>query len=51
VAARCDSEAANVLGMNVVHEIVTGKRTVDDAKETSSQYTVASNLGPGGSVR
>ena len=45
VAARCDSEAANVLGLNMVHEIVTGKRTVDDARETAVQNTVAYNLG------
>src|SRR4051794_15906246 len=44
VWARCDSEAANVLGLNMVHEIVTGKRTVDEARETSSQQTVAYNL-------
>jgi hypothetical protein len=45
VAARCDSEAANVLGLNMVHEIVTGKRTVEEARETSTQNTVAYNLG------
>jgi hypothetical protein len=45
VLARCDSEAANVLGMNMVHEIVTGKRTVEDARHTSEQSTVAWNLG------
>jgi hypothetical protein len=45
VAARCDSEAANVLGLNMVHEIVTGKRTVEDAREISTQNTVAYNLG------
>jgi hypothetical protein len=45
VAARCDSEAANVLGMNMVHEIVAGKRTVQDARETSAQNTVAYNMG------
>ncbi|MBM3946909.1 MAG: hypothetical protein FJ315_05870 [SAR202 cluster bacterium] len=45
VAARCDSEAANVLGMNMMHEIVTGKRTFEDARETSAQNTVAYNLG------
>jgi hypothetical protein len=45
VAARCDSEAANVLGLNMVHEIVSGKRTVEDARETSTQNTVAYNLG------
>jgi hypothetical protein len=45
VAARCDSEAANVLGLNMVHEIVTGKRTVKEAREISTQSTVAYNLG------
>ncbi len=45
VAARCDSEAANVLGVNMVHEIVTGKRSVEDARETSAQNTVAYNMG------
>ena len=45
VTARCDSEAANVLGLNMVHEIVTGKRDVDGARETSEQNTVAYNLG------
>jgi len=45
VSARCDSEAANVLGLNMVHEIVTGKRSVEDARETSAQNTVAYNLG------
>jgi hypothetical protein len=45
VWARCDSEAANVLGFNMVHEIVTGKRTVEDARQTSAQHTVAYNMG------
>ncbi|HYY14157.1 MAG TPA: hypothetical protein VE758_06965 [Chthoniobacterales bacterium] len=45
VSARCDSESANVLGMNLVHEIVTGKRTVDEARRISCENTVAYNLG------
>jgi hypothetical protein len=45
VSARCDSEAANVLGLNMVHEIVAGKRTVDEARQTSTENTVAYNLG------
>jgi hypothetical protein len=45
VAARCDSESANVLGLNIVHEIVTGKRTVDEARKLSAENTVAYNLG------
>jgi hypothetical protein len=45
VAARCDSEAANVLGLNMVYELVTGERTVEEARHTSKQSTVAYNLG------
>ena len=45
VAARCDSESANVLGMNMVHEIVAGKRSVADARETAAQNTVAYTMG------
>ena len=45
VAARCDSEAANVLGLNMIHELVTGKRTVEEARHTSEQSMVAYNLG------
>jgi hypothetical protein len=45
VSARCDSEAANVLGLNMVHELVTGKRTVEEARDVSTQNTVAYNLG------
>jgi hypothetical protein len=45
VSARCDSEAANVLGLNMVHELVTGKRTVEEARGIATQNTVAYNLG------
>jgi len=45
LSARCDSEAANVLGMNMVHEIVTGKRTVEEARKTAAENTIAYNLG------
>jgi hypothetical protein len=45
LSARCDSEAANVLGLNMAYEIVTGKRTVEDARKTSAENTVAYNLG------
>jgi hypothetical protein len=45
MAARCDTESANVLGMNLVHEIVTGKRTVAGARKTAVESTVAYNLG------
>jgi hypothetical protein len=45
VSGRCDSEAANVLGLNMVHELVTGKRTVEEARNISTENTVAYNLG------
>lgn len=45
VAARCDAEAANVLAMNLVHEIVTGKRTVEEARQITAENTVAYSLG------
>jgi hypothetical protein len=45
VSARCDSEAANVLGLNMVHEIATGRRTTDGARRISQENTVAYNLG------
>lgn len=41
VSARCDMEAANFLALNMMHEIVTGKRTVDEARETYSENTSA----------
>ncbi len=41
VAARCDAEAANMLGMNMVHELVTAKRTVEEAREATAQNTIA----------
>jgi len=44
VMARCDTESANVLGMNMVHEIVTGKRTVEEARKIAVESTVAYNL-------
>lgn len=44
-AGRCDSESANVLGLNMVHEIATGKRTWEDARHISEESTVAYNLG------
>src|SRR3954464_6298426 len=45
VSARCDSESANVLGMNMVHEIVNGTLSVEKARQTAVESTVAYNLG------
>jgi len=44
-AGRCDSESANVLGLNMVHEIVTGKRSWEDARRISQESTVAYTIG------
>lgn len=32
ISARCDKEAANFLALNLAHDIVTGKRDVEDAR-------------------
>lgn len=43
VTVICDKEEANLLSVNLFHDIVTGKRTVDEAKyflaETEANYT------------
>jgi len=43
--ARCDSEAANTLTLNIMHDIATGKTTADEARETFGQIMVAYTLG------
>ena len=43
--ARCDSEAANTLTLNIMHGIVTGTTTVDEARETFGQIMLAYTLG------
>lgn len=44
-AARCDSEAANTLTLNLMHDIVTGKRTVEDARKTYADNMVGYTIG------
>lgn len=41
VSARCDNEAANVLALNMVHEIVSGNKTAEQARETASEQITA----------
>lgn len=43
--ARCDSEAANTITLNIMHDIATGKTTADEARETFGQIMVAYTLG------
>ena len=41
VSARCDIEAANFLAIDMVHEIVTGKLTTEEARKVYSKSTSA----------
>lgn len=41
VTATCDNEEANLIGINLMHEIVTGKRTVEDARKEFAEQTAA----------
>lgn len=45
VAARCDSEAANLITLNLMHEIVIGKRTVEEARKVYAEHMSAYLLG------
>lgn len=33
IAARCDKEAANILALNLAHEIIENKKTVEEARQ------------------
>lgn len=44
-AARRDSEAMNILTLNLMHDIVTGKRSVDQAREAYAENASAHTLG------
>lgn len=41
VSARCDMEQANIIALNLMHEIVTGKHTAETAREAYSEITSA----------
>lgn len=43
--ARCDSEAANFITLNFMHEIVTGQKTVDQAREAYAAQMSAYMIG------
>ncbi len=45
VGARCDTESANVLTLNLMHDIVTGKTTVEAAREAFAEHSAAFVLG------
>lgn len=41
LAARCDKEAANILALNLAHEIASGDRSVEDAKKAYTEQIIA----------
>lgn len=41
VSARCDMEAANILALNMMHEIVTGRKTAEEARDLYTEQTAA----------
>jgi hypothetical protein len=43
--ARCDSEAANFITLNFMHEIATGKKTVEEAREAYASQMSAYLVG------
>lgn len=43
--ARCDSEAANFITINIMHEIVSGQRSVDEARHFYAEQMSAYMLG------
>lgn len=45
VAARCDSEAANMITLNLMHEIVSGRMTVEKAREVYADNMMGYTMG------
>lgn len=43
--ARCDSEAANTITLNFMHEIVTGRMTVEEARKGYAESMMAYTMG------
>lgn len=43
--ARCDSEAANLITLNLMHEIVTGARSLDEARKVYAENMAAYTMG------
>lgn len=41
LSARCDKEAANFLAVNLAHDIITGKRSVEEAREEYGKQIIA----------
>ncbi len=43
--ARCDSEAANIITLNLMHEIVTGQKSVEEARKVYAENMAAYTMG------
>ena len=44
-AARCDSEAMNILTLNLMHDLVAGTTTVEEARQTYAENAAGFTLG------
>ncbi len=45
LSSACDGEALNILNLNLANEIITGKRTVKDARQEVAKEAIALKLG------
>ncbi|HZA99332.1 MAG TPA: hypothetical protein VE399_11170 [Gemmatimonadales bacterium] len=45
ISARCDKEGANFLALNLAHDIVTGKRSVQEARKMYGEQIMAMKAG------
>ena len=45
ISARCDKEGANFLALNLAHDIIMGKRTVEDARQMYGQEIMKMKAG------
>lgn len=45
MSARCESESMNILALNLAHDIITGKRSVEEAREEYSKQVMAYTQG------
>ena len=51
VTASCDNESANFLAVNLMHDIVTGRRTAEEARKELAEQQAAWLLNREGSSR
>lgn len=46
LTARCDSEAMNILALNLAHELINGERSVEQARETFAEEVAMHAVNP-----